>query len=187
MSNTKKGIGVSLMVLFMMISAQGICWADNMIGTWHHETIKGVVVAIDRNTREITVKDWTGGKMTFAVDGKVGQLDNIAMGDSVTGQYCIAYNADFRSPTYKERKLPFVILGETEVELEDATPGTRVRVFRDVMNIKGVENNVGMIFLTSSQGEPITVYDGTLKEKAKVYNTVIATYTEPLILSIKNR
>ena len=184
MKTTKSRIAVPLMVLFVMIAAQGICLADTT-GAWHSSIIRGKVVSVDQAAREITLKDGLGNTITFAVDPKVEQLDAIAVGDRVTGHYGVAYATDFRQPTAQEKETPFVALGETDAALEDATPGTRVKVFRDVMSVKGVDTNVGMISVKNSQGKPLTVFDGNLLDKAKVYSTVIATYTEPLLVSIE--
>jgi len=185
MNTIKSRIAVPLMVLFVMIAAQGVCLADTT-GAWHSGIITGKVIAVDQDAREITLRDWTGSTITFAVDQKVDQLGAIAVGDRVTGHYGISYTTEFRRPTTQEMKTPFVALGQTDAALEDATPGTRVKVFRDVMSVKGVDTNVGMISLKHSQGETLTVFDRNLLNKAKIYDTVIATYTEPLIVSIEN-
>jgi len=185
MKTTKSRIAVPLMVLFVMIAAQGISLADTT-GAWHSSVIRGKVVSVDQAAREITLKDGLGSTITFAVDPKVENLDAIAVGDRVTGHYGVAYTTDFRRPTAQEKKTPFVALGERDAALEDATPGTRVKVFRDVMSVKAVDTNVGMICLKHSKGNDLAVFNGNLQDKAKVYSTVIATYTEPLMVSIEN-
>jgi len=182
MKTTKSRIAVPLMVLFVMIAAQGICLAD----TWHSSTIRGKVVSVDQAAREITLKDGMSNTITFAVDPKVDQFEAIAVGDRVTGHYCVAYTTEFRRPTAQEKETPFVALGERDAAFEDATPGTRVKVYRDVMSVKAVDTNVGMICLKHSKGNDLTVFNGNLLDKAKVYKTVIATYTEPLLVSIEN-
>lgn len=187
MKARKDWITLPLMVVFVLVAAQGICLADTS-RPWKHYTVTGKVVAVDQDAREITLKDWTGSTITFAVDPKVGGLGTIAVGEKVTGHYCIAYTTDFRRPTAEELETPFVGLGETVAEPDDATPGTRVRLFRDVMSINGIDTNVGMINLKNSRGETLTVFDAghNLIDKARVYKTLIATYTQPLIVSIEN-
>ena len=185
MNTIKSRIALPLMVLFVMIAAQGVCQADTT-GAWHSSIISGKVIAIDQDAREITLKDGMGNIITFAVDRKVDQLGAIAVGDRVTGHYGIAYTTEFRRPTTQEMKTPFVALGKTDAALDDATPGTRVKMFKAVMRVKGVDTNVGMISLENLQGDMLTVFDRNLLNKAKIYDTVIATYTEPLIVSMEN-
>ena len=188
MKARKDWITLPLMVVFVLVAAQGVCMADTS-SPWKHDTMTGKVIAVDQDAREITLKDWTGTTITFAVDPKVKELGNVAVGEKVTGRFCISYTTDFRRPTAQEMEMPYVGLGETVAEPDDVTPGTRVKVYRDVMNVKGMDTNVGMISLKNSRGETLTVFDAghCLIDKAKVYNTLIATYTQPLIVSIENR
>jgi len=187
MKAMKDWIALPLMVVFVLIAAQDVCLADTS-RPWKHYTITGKVVAVDQDAREITLKDWTGTTITFAVDPKVEGLGTIAVGEKVTGHYCMAYTTDFRQPTALEKETPFVGLGETIAEPDDVTPGTKVKVFKDVMRVKGVDTNVGMISLKNSRGETLTVFDAghNLIDRANACSTVIATYTEPLIVSIEN-
>lgn len=184
MNIMKRGATLSLMALFAVIAAQGICQAETL-EAWHYKTMHGKVIAVDQNARKITLKNMTGSKITFSVDPKVDRLDSIAVGDHVTGRYCVAYNADFRRPTDQEIKNPHEALGEIEAASNYATPGIKVKMFKDVVSAKVVDANVGLIALENSKGDTFATLDSNLMDKAKTYGAAIVTHTEPLIVSIK--
>jgi hypothetical protein len=61
-------------------------------------TVKGTVVAIDRENRTVAVKGPKGNVLTMAVDDTVTRFDNLKVGDTVTANYYESVAYDIKKP-----------------------------------------------------------------------------------------
>ena len=70
----------------------------------------GTITDIDYSNREITLKDPQGRIETFVVDKSVQRLNEAKVGDKVSVDYYLGFNAEVRKPTAEEEQNPLVVL-----------------------------------------------------------------------------
>ncbi len=188
------GLGF-ILVAFCMAFAQGEANAEDV---WQHNTMTGEVVEINPDAREITLEDSLRNKVTFAVDTKITNFEEFAVGDKVVADYYVSLAKEIRQPTEDEMKTPFMELEETEAAPPMASPkaGT-LKMYRAVATVSSTDRAQQIIQFDGPRGNVVKVRASNPKwlgspqdaEKplVKVGDTVIFTYTEPLIVSIKKR
>lgn len=188
------GLGFILVALVMVL-AQGEANAEE---AWKHNTIMGEVVEINPDAREITLTDSLKNTITFAVDTKITNFEEFAVGDKVEADYYISMAKEIRKPTEDEKKTPFMELEETEAAPPMASPkaGT-LKMYRAVATVNSTDRAQQIIQLEGPKGGMVKVqasnpkWLGSPKDVEepliKKGDTVIFTYTEPLITSIKKR
>jgi hypothetical protein len=188
------GIGFLLMA-FVMTFMQSVSQAAAP-EAWQHKTILGEVVEINLDAREITLMDKLKNQITFAVDTKVKNLGEIAVGNKVAADYYISLAKEMRRPTAEEKKTPFMVLDETETAPPMSSPKAGgLKQFKAVATISGTDRFLQMIQLEGPRGNIVTVRasnpnwlgGGDMSPEVRVGDTVIVTYTQPLIISLEKK
>lgn len=191
---TTYGIGILVIALFIM-SNLGIAQAED-VGSWKEKTFSGKVVKIDKTTSEITIVGAKKNEVVFALDTKIKNLDKIAVGDKITGKCYFAYATEIRSPSAEEKQAPFAMLDTTyDAPANTAPAGGKLKMFRDVVKVVDIERALGLIQVKDTRGKVITVDVSNTpaigkekgKEIIKVGNTILVTYVQPLLVSIKKK
>jgi hypothetical protein len=187
------GIGF-LLAAFVMVFMQVEAKAAEE--TWQHKTILGEVVEINLDAREITLMDKLNNQITFGVDTKVKNFEEIAVGDKVAADYYISLAKEMRRPTAEEKKTPFMVLDETETAPPMSSPKAGgLKQFKAVATISGTDRFLQMIQLEGPRGNIVTVRasnpnwlgGGDMSPEVRVGDTVIVTYTQPLIISLEKK
>ena len=70
----------------------------------------GTITDIDYANREMTLKGPQGRIETFVVDKKVQRFNEAKVGDKVSVDYYLGFNAEVRKPTAEEEQNPLVVL-----------------------------------------------------------------------------
>ena len=70
----------------------------------------GTITDIDYSNREMTLKGPQGRIETFVVDQRVQRLNEAKVGDKVSVDYYLGFNAEVRKPTAEEEQNPLVVL-----------------------------------------------------------------------------
>jgi len=151
-------------------------------------TVTASVEAIDRATREVTLKGPLGNTVTFTVDQRVKRLDEVKVGDVVRADYYISIAADVRKPTAEELKHPLVLLDAAG----KAPPGTSpaaggLRRFKVVTTIEGLDRPTQTVTVKGPRGNYLTarVADPSRLTKVHIGDNIVITYTEALAISLE--
>jgi len=184
----KEKIVGCLMALFVVLFFSSICLAADESGaatTWKTKTFDGKVTAIDVNAREITIKKGSN-EATFAVDKKVENLSEFAVGNKVSAKFYISVASDVRKPTAEEKKSPFVELNETTPLPAEASPGSSVKMYQAVVTVLSWDPGNGVLYVKGPKGKRFWLTPSTaLKQSVETGSQVIVKYSQPYIISIK--
>ena len=187
------GTGI-LLAAFVMVFMQGVSEAAAPEG-WTTKTMMAEVVEVDADARMIVLLDTLRNEIPFAVDEKVKGLEELAPGDSVTAEYYLGLCTDIRRPTEEEKDTPFLELDETaEAPPKCSLKTGGVKMYRAVATVSGTDRFLQMIQLKGPRGKIINVkatnpnWLGSGKDQEpsiQVGDTVIVTYTDPIIIYLK--
>ena len=72
--------------------------------------VEGVVEAIDRDQRKLTLKNESGNQVQLTVSDQAQRFDEVDLGDTVVLEYWTFLKAEFRNPTEEERQNPIAVL-----------------------------------------------------------------------------
>jgi hypothetical protein len=73
-------------------------------------TFSGTIVDIDYKDRELTLKDSTGRIETFVVAESVQRFTEAKVGDKLSLEYYLGFDAQVRKPTAEEEQNPLVVV-----------------------------------------------------------------------------
>lgn len=183
------GIGL-LVAAFLLMSNVGIAQADD-IGAWKTKTLSGKIVKIDSATRELVLADKAKSEVIATVDTNVKNLDTFKVGDKVKVKVYVAVATEVLKAT--DAKAAFAELPTTYDPPANTAPlGGKLKMFKDVVKVIGVDNTVGMLQVKDSRNKVFT-FDAANKawmegdknaKKIKAGDKFIVTFTQPLIVSI---
>lgn len=146
------------------------------------------VEAINRDTREITLKGALGNEVSFVVDQRVKRLNEVNVGDKVTADYYISVAAELREPTADEQQHPITLLEGAG----KAPPGTSpaaggLRRYKVVTTVEGLDRPTQTLTIKGPRGNYLTVRvaDPSNLTKMKIGDNIVVTYTEALAISVK--
>ncbi len=151
-------------------------------------TVEAEVVAIDLDTRQVTLKGPMGETFSIAAREQYVSLDDVSVGDKVEATYLAAIEGELREPTESEKAQPWVVL-EDEGAIEagaDPTVGA-ARMIRAVCTIEGMNRLLGTVTVLDSRGVP-HIIDQVEPEKMSgvtLGQTIVLVYTEAVALSLR--
>jgi hypothetical protein len=148
----------------------------------------GKITDIDYSTREISIQNQQGRIETFVVDKSVQRLNEAKVGDMVSVDYYIGLNAEVREPTDEERQNPLYVLDATGRVGPDApTSAHGLRVIRAVVTIEGLDRPTQTLTVKGPQGRYFVtrVEDPSRLEKVRIGQTIVLTFTEAAVVSLK--
>ena len=146
------------------------------------------VVALNLDTREITLKNEAGQSQMFIVGPEVKRLDEVKVGDSVKVQYRLSLALELREPTEAEREKPLTIIAAAGRASDASDPAAAgVRKVKAVTTIEEVDAFAGTIVVKGPLGRVVKarVENPANLEKMKVGDTIVITYTDALAVSLE--
>jgi hypothetical protein len=150
-------------------------------------TVSGTITDIDYTNREVTLKGPQGRTETFVVDEKVKRLDEAKVGDKITLDYYLGFNAELRKPTSDEKKNPIQVLeGAGKTGKDEAPAAAGVRRIKALVTIEGLDRPTQTVTVKGPMGRYFVarVADPSRLEKAHIGDTVVITFTEAAAVSL---
>ncbi len=147
---------------------------------------KATVIAVDRKTREVTVKDEKGEPYTFIAEEGIGSLDLVKEGDIVKLEY--VRNFSFRVLEAKDMEAAaaeVALVGHTE---EGEMPGIavidkKVEIF--LVEEIDLENNTYKLKNKDGIVRQFKEYRPSDLQKSKVGDILVVSYTRGVAISIE--
>lgn len=146
--------------------------------------LQGLITAIDKNTREVTIKGGSGNTLTVTAGPQVKNFKQIKVGDLVTLSYVAALGLELKKGGGRLRE---------RIESEQAAtakpgekPGAgRTRTVKVIADVTAVDAKAGTITLRGPQrSADLVVKDKELLTDIRVGDQIFATYEEATVLSI---
>ena len=151
-------------------------------------TATGTIDAIDYTNREVTLKDREGHTETIAVGPEVKRLAEAKVGDRVTVNYYLGFNAELRKPTPEEEANPIMAVEAAGRAGQDAPPAAGgVRRLKVVATIEGLDRPTQTVTVRGPLGRYFRarVADPSRLEQARIGETIVVTFTEAAAVSLK--
>jgi hypothetical protein len=148
----------------------------------------GTITDIDYPNREMTLKSSQGQLETFAVDKKVQRFNEAKVGDKVSIDYYLGFNAEVRKPTAEEERNPLVVMETAGRAGPDAPAAAHsMRRIRAVVTIEGLDRAAQTITVKGPRGKYFVarVVDPSRFERVRVGETILMTFTEAAAISLK--
>jgi hypothetical protein len=182
----------SLVLILMSLSAHA---ADKVAGDTKPMvldvallTVDAVVESIDRQTRQVTLKDAKGESTTFTLDEGAGRLDDIETGDQVTIEYLESVAIQvFESGVIEAGAVAGgVALESLPGEKPAALIAKQVSV---VVTIEAIDLEKNLVTLKGKNGKlkTVTPRDPENLKKVKVGDMVKITFTEAVGFSVTEK
>jgi hypothetical protein len=149
----------------------------------------GTITDIDYPTREVTLQDPQGRLETFVVDNKVQRFNQAKVGDKVSVDYYLGYNAEVRKPTAEEAQNPLVVMleatGRAGPEAAPAAHG--MRQTRAVVTIEGLDRPSQTLTVKGPRGKHFTarVADPSRLDEVHIGDTIVMTFFEATVIALK--
>lgn len=150
--------------------------------------IVAVVVAIDLDTREVTLQGPAGETFTVTAHEQIVKLEDVSVGDRLRVTYLAALEGEVREPTAEELAEPWLVLEEGGVSDDPNLPGIAgARLIRAVVTIEGMNREFGSVTVKDSRGKLhlITDVEPEKMEGVTLGQTAVLVYTEALAMSLE--
>jgi hypothetical protein len=150
-------------------------------------SVTGTITDIDYSTREVTLQGPQGRIETFVVDKRVQRLNEAKVGDKVTVDYYLGFNAEVRKPTAEEEQNPLVVLSTASKAGPEAEPAAvGVRRIRAVVTIEGLDRRAETVTVKGPRGRYYVarVADPSRLEQVHIGETIVMTFTEAAAVSL---
>jgi len=148
----------------------------------------GTITDIDYTTREMTLQNQEGKLETFVVDKKVQRFNEAKVGDKVSMDYYLGYNAEVRKPTPEEEQTPLLVLDTSTRAGSGTAPAAHdTRRIRAVVTIEGLNRAAQTMTVKGPRGKYFVarVDDPSRFERVRIGDTILMTFTEATAISLK--
>ncbi len=148
----------------------------------------GTITDVDYPNREVTLKDPKGRIETFEVVNSVQRFNEAKVGDKVSVDYYLGFNAQIRKPSAEEEQNPLVVLEATGRAGPNETPtGTDQRQIRAVVTIEGLDRAKQTVTVKGPRGKYFVarVADPSRLDQVRIGDTIVLTFTEAAAISLK--
>jgi len=153
-------------------------------------SMEAEVVAIDLETREVSLKGPDGTVFTVHSPERVVKLEDISIGDMVVTSYIAALEGEVREPTAEELAEPWLVVEEAAVsgEGESAAIGG-ARVIRAVCTIEGMNRELGVVTIKDPRGKLHLIGDVEPEKMDGVTlgQTIVMVYAEAMALTLEKK
>jgi hypothetical protein len=151
--------------------------------TGETKTVTATIEAIEKATREVTVKKPDGTYDVFYVPETVKRFDTMKVGDKITAKYY--ENLVLRLKAPGEKDVNSASGGTVRADGKTAATASRQRTI--TATIAAIDQSVPSITFTGPNGWKYSsrVEDKKALEKVKVGDRLDITWTEALILSVE--
>lgn len=145
------------------------------------------ITAIDREERTVSLQYEDGRTEQFAVGEELKGFDMVDVGDRVMAGYARSLALELRAPTPEEMENPLEVM--TEMWEDEVKQGTRSvgQVTHAVTTVEVLDRINMTATLKGPLGNYFTidVRDAEMITKVNIGDTVVATYTEAVVLSLE--
>jgi len=148
----------------------------------------GTITDIDYANREMTLREPNGKYETFVVDKRVQRFNEAKVGDKVSMDYYLGFNAEVRKPTAEEELNPLMVVDTAGRAGPDASPAAHeTRRIRAVVTIESLDRKAQTVTVKGPRGKYFTarVADPSRLEKVRIGETILMTFTESTVISLK--
>ena len=153
-----------------------------------HAMLTAEVTAINRDTREVTLKGPEGNEVTITVGEAVKRLDEVNVGDMVKVDYLISIAAELRKPTSEEAKNPLVIMDAAGRTPKGSEPAAGVaRRLKVVTTIEALDRRTETVTVKGPMGRylPFRVADPERLTKVHIGENIVIVFTQALAVSLE--
>jgi hypothetical protein len=147
----------------------------------------GTITDIDYPNREMTLKGPEGRLETFEVDQKVQRFNEAKVGDKVSIDYYLGFNAEVRKPTAEEEQNPLVVLDTAGKAGPNSPPAAvGMREIRAVVTIEAMDRSAQTVTVKGPRGKYFVarVADPSRLEQVHIGDTILITFTEAAVISL---
>lgn len=164
--------------------ATAVGTAPGQAGVAQLTELTGTITAIDKSTREVTVKGSQGNELVVTAGPDVKNFDNMKVGDSVTLQYLSALSLELtkgggRAVTRTEQT---GAAAAPPGGLPAGAVGRQVTVVADVINVDPATQTVTL--RGPQRTVDVVVADPEQFKRVAKGDQVLATYTEAVAISV---
>jgi hypothetical protein len=152
--------------------------------------VEAVVVAVDHESRELSLQMPQGSTVTMTAGPQLQRLDEISVGDIVVATYLQSLAADVREPTAEESAEPWVELDAAAIASLDMDPGVAgLRVIRAVCTIEGMNRVARTVMIEDPRGKYHLIgdVDPARLEGITLGTKVIMVYSEAVALTLEKK
>jgi len=183
-------LGVSLALSATAVAESAAPKSDSTLPMLGEQTLvsaSATVLAVNMETRELTLKGELGSEFTTLVDPRVKRLNEVKVGDKVNVRYYVSLAAEFREPTVEEKALPLQIVDDTETAVKGPPGAGRMRILKGLVTIEGLDRPTNTVTIKGPRGNYATVKvkDPVTLEHMKLGQTLIAVYTEAFAVALQ--
>ncbi len=146
--------------------------------------LQGVITAIDKATREVTIRGSSGNELTITAGPQIKNFKQIKVGDLVTLSYIAALGLDLKKGGGRLRER-----SESDQAVA-AKPGDKPglaasRTVRIIADVTAVDATAGTITLRGPKRSiDLSVNDKELLKDVRVGDQIAATYEEALAIAV---
>jgi hypothetical protein len=152
-----------------------------------YDEITARIMAIDYDSRELTLEYEDGSTETLTASPAVKRFDEAEVGDLVEVEYVTALGMELRAPTAEELAEPYVELeGNATAPESEAPAGAIGRMIRAVCTVEVLDRIHNTATLMGPNGNLLTIRakDPANLTKVRIGDTVVTTYTEAVVMSL---
>ncbi len=181
-------------VFQLCLAAALVCWQSIAAADGHggarvmEMTVVADIVAIDYDTREVSLETPMGEVITVTVGDQVKRLKEFAVGDSVVTTYMASVEGDLREPTEEELENPWVELDAAgRAGMEELPGGIVGRVIQAVCTVEGMNRVLGTVTIMDPRGKLHVIGDVEPEkmEGVQLGDTVVITFTEAIAMRLE--
>ncbi len=180
---------ITLLASVLPVSAQdAVGETDALSRTVGLETA-AVIVAIDQQTREITLNSGMFQFMVYAPE-RVINLADINVGDSIVGTYSASVEVELRAPTEAELAEPWKVLEEGALTGEgDDLSVEKARLVRAVVTVAAVDTAKRIVVVTDSRGATHFISDVEPEKLTDlaVAQQIVVVFTESMAVTLEKK
>lgn len=196
------------MKIFIKIVAAALAFSAPALHAVHHEgghgeghsmpkaegtravvaAIEAEIVAIDLETKEVTLVGPQGQHVTIVAQEKVVKISDLQVGDRVAAEYLASLHGEVREPTADELANPWVVLEDGVIDQNPAHPAVgAARQVRAVCSIEAFDAEAGFVMIKDSRGKMHTIggIPAAKFEGVSLGEDMVVVYTEALAIAMQ--
>ena len=150
--------------------------------------IEAEIVAIDLETKEVTLVGPQGQHVTVIAQEKIVKVSDLQVGDRVAAEYLASLHGEVREPTADELANPWVVLEDGVIDENPAHPAVgAARQVRAVCSIEAFDAEAGFVMIKDSRGKMHTIggIPAAKFEGVSLGEDMVVVYTEALALAMQ--
>lgn len=150
--------------------------------------IEAEIVAIDLETKEVTLVGPQGQHVTVIAQEKIVKVSDLQVGDRVAAEYLASLHGEVREPTADELANPWVVLEDGVIDENPAHPAVgAARQVRAVCSIEAFDAEAGFVMIKDSRGKMHTIggIPAAKFEGVSLGEDMVVVYTEALAIAMQ--